>query len=316
MPTAPATTSNGASHADAPQPPTTSSRTRTIYVIRHGARADWEPSSSAQLSWQSPTGHAHDPPLSKTGRAQSRDLARFLAREGILDVHPAVLVSPYSRCWQTIAPALAPYGHAIGVEPGIREWHSREFIEDPDVDKLCRVFAADHNETAEQAVVLDSDDEENDPKAVFKDHEYWQRSVRVNGAWRALVVPSRELAEGHDSQLRGETEDELHLRAVQFVRELLGNEEVWARSDTVVLVTHAATAIALGRAIVGHRHARIHCATASTSKYVESDDGQWQCLWNGRYDYLRSGAVRDWTFHTDTPDTTVSVRAASPRARS
>ncbi|KAL7937657.1 histidine phosphatase superfamily [Trichoderma chlorosporum] len=77
----------------------------TIYVVRHGFRSSWSVDHTTGVysaSIPSPTGIAVDPALTAHGVDQSRQLAQHL-----MTVDPPVEVvysSPYYRCLQTITP--------------------------------------------------------------------------------------------------------------------------------------------------------------------------------------------------------------------
>ncbi|KAL7946218.1 histidine phosphatase superfamily [Trichoderma barbatum] len=77
----------------------------TIYVVRHGFRSSWSVDHTTGVysaSIPSPTGIAVDPALTAHGVDQSRQLGQHL-----MTVDPpveAVYSSPYYRCLQTIAP--------------------------------------------------------------------------------------------------------------------------------------------------------------------------------------------------------------------
>lgn len=58
----------------------------------------------------------------------------------------------------------------------------------------------------------------------------------------------------------------------------------------ILLVSHAATIIALGRAIVGDREFQIRAGTCSLSKYVRNGSGgDWICELNGWTGHLAKG---------------------------
>jgi broad specificity phosphatase PhoE len=78
-----------------------------LYLIRHG-RVDFE---SKQMV-DTPRGPQWDPPLDEQGREQAKALA---ARLELVDGPTTVVVSPLTRCRQT----LQPFATATGVEPRV-----------------------------------------------------------------------------------------------------------------------------------------------------------------------------------------------------
>lgn len=100
--------------------------------------------------------------------------------------------------------------------------------------------------------------------------------------------------DGHDPLLyasrNGESFQGIHDRAATFFKILL--EYMRDRHPDVkriLLVSHAATVIALGRAIVGDREMAIRAGTCSLSKYVRREEGKWECEWNGWTGHLGKG---------------------------
>lgn len=109
----------------------------------------------------------------------------------------------------------------------------------------------------------------------------------------------------------GETFSGIHDRADAFIRLLIDymNDE-YPNVKRVMLVSHAATVIALGRAIVGDRRMAIRAGTCSLSRYdrIEneedededekkkasgttgtSENGSWKCTLNGWTGHLAKG---------------------------
>lgn len=83
----------------------------TIYVTRHGFRADW-----ITPDFPSPTGLPHDPPLADIGARQARELAAFLGDKPIERIYS----SPFYRCLQTTNEVAEKLDLDINVESGLR----------------------------------------------------------------------------------------------------------------------------------------------------------------------------------------------------
>jgi broad specificity phosphatase PhoE len=93
---------------------------RTIWLVRHGARADYV--NGEWTRWEE---NPHDPPLSPLGQSQAIELAKFLERQ---EIHH-IFVSPYLRTLQTVWPTARAKNLAIKVENGLGEclWNISEF---------------------------------------------------------------------------------------------------------------------------------------------------------------------------------------------
>jgi len=95
----------------------------------------------------------------------------------------------------------------------------------------------------------------------------------------------------------GETIFEIHERARDFLRLFIRYlDEKHPDVRTVLLVSHAATIIALGRALSGNIQKDIRAGTCSLSQFVrnagkkEQDELQgWDCVLNGSVDHLSGG---------------------------
>lgn len=85
---------------------------RTIWIVRHGARADF--ANGEWITWPE---RPDDPPLSPNGMLQAEELANFLSRQDIQHI----FVSPYLRTLQTIWPTARALSLPIKVETGLSE---------------------------------------------------------------------------------------------------------------------------------------------------------------------------------------------------
>ena len=85
----------------------------TVWVARHGERADVDP------EWERQATRPHDPPLTELGRAQATATAVALA-----DVRPRVEIvyaSPFLRCVETACIIAERLGCRVRIEPGLCE---------------------------------------------------------------------------------------------------------------------------------------------------------------------------------------------------
>ncbi|WVQ97675.1 hypothetical protein IAU59_004789 [Kwoniella sp. CBS 9459] len=265
-----------------------------IYVCRHGFRSNWiDPSIKT-----GPTRMNRDPPLAAYGVEQAKLLASFLADLSNTSPYPTpelVFSSPFYRCIQTALPTLQALGlhesptgttettggvaagsssrAGIKLEHGVQEWFS------PVKEGTGLHPRPGSSKTLKQHFPPNSLDE----------------------TYESTVYASRS----------GETIHGLHDRADLFVEAFVGKiEELYPDVRSVVIFSHAAAVIALGRALTGDRSLNVIAGTTTTSLYKrkrpsslsDSADasaggvGEWDILWNGRADYLPKGVERDWSF--------------------
>eukprot|EP01052_Picozoa_sp_SAG31_P038053 SAG31_NODE_5011_length_2802_cov_6.880133_3_plen_310_part_00 len=102
----------------------------SIFICRHGDRYDREIGgwNGATSFWEAAAAHpainSHDPPLSAVGHLQAQALANFFTKgiESKPPVHVTkLLVSPYIRTLQTLAPLAAASNLPLLVEDGLAE---------------------------------------------------------------------------------------------------------------------------------------------------------------------------------------------------
>ncbi|KAG2219396.1 hypothetical protein INT45_010972 [Circinella minor] len=93
---------------------------KTIYITRHGYREDWV-NETPHL----PTGRPHDPPLSKLGLKQARELGNYLQDKGIERVY----CSPFYRCLQTVSPLIKDTGIPLYIDNSVAEWYGLAYSE-------------------------------------------------------------------------------------------------------------------------------------------------------------------------------------------
>ncbi|BGP36116.1 hypothetical protein JCM10449v2_000012 [Rhodotorula kratochvilovae] len=259
-----------------------------VYICRHGFRLSWE----TQI-WTSPTGIPRDPPLSAHGVDQAKELAAFLRDElGVSSAEEArekgvvVLSSPLYRCVQTATPTAEALGVPIFIEPGLAEWY-------------LPVRRGLHPALADPSFL----------------HKFFPRvavpssspSGTDAGAWTPLLTPPRT----------GESIRAVHARCASLVPRLVRALEARG-AKTVVLFSHAATAIALSRAFAAdlppallaqaapgepeplgewrdEERLQVGAATCSVSKFLREGE-RWKREWDGRTDFLARGEERRWDF--------------------
>ncbi|KAJ3524136.1 hypothetical protein NM208_g12173 [Fusarium decemcellulare] len=189
-----------------------------IYVTRHGFRSGWsvDPLTGVySASIRSPTGIPADPALTSHGVSQARELG-----EHLMNLDPPIDVvysSPYYRCLQTITPFVELKQQQLQNEPGTKD--TAPAVIRPEYG-LCEFFGA----------------------APF-DHPIPASSKRLKASFPAYdenyvsaLTPSR----------KGETIQDLYGRVAAAVQAIIDRCDAEGRR-AVVLCTHAAVVIALGR---------------------------------------------------------------------
>lgn len=116
---------------------------------------------------------------------------------------------------------------------------------------------------------------------------------QIDPSWSSIWYPTR----------KGETVEDVHDRAGAFL-ELLNThvERTYpGKHERILLVSHAATVIALTRELVGNRELRLRIGCCSLTTLRRKQDasavrGGWDALTLGTGNHLARGALRDWGF--------------------
>lgn len=116
-------------------------------------------------------------------------------------------------------------------------------------------------------------------------------------AWQSVFYASR----------KGEDVDEVHDRAGQAINALVQELErkFPDKHKRILLVTHAATAIALTRELVGNRELPLRVGCCTLSEFQRKADakefiGGWEAKRLADGSHLKEGASRDWGFEDIT----------------
>ncbi|KAL0259723.1 C6 zinc cluster transcription factor-like protein [Diplodia seriata] len=199
----------------------------TIYVVRHGFRMNWvvDPNTGEYKSTilaSTPTGIPSDPALASYGEQQAAQLAgKLLTLDPPIDV---IYSSPFYRCLQTLKPAaeqlFAPDGRLSGkkirVENGLGVLTPSEFY------GLARF---DHPSPA--------------PLAELETHFPSQ----LDGGYAPVLIPSTN----------GESIPDLHDRIAYTLSRVIAAVDAEGPDGprALLICTHAASMIAIGRALTG-----------------------------------------------------------------
>ncbi|KAI5465736.1 histidine phosphatase superfamily [Mariannaea sp. PMI_226] len=262
-----------------------------IYVTRHGFRSSWSVDPHTGIysaSIPSPTGIPTDPALTSHGVNQAKQMGHHLMTlDPPIDV---VYSSPYYRCLQTIAPFVELKRQQLekdGASPDSAATSIR-----PEYG-LCEFFGAAPFEHPIPA-----------PPEQLKTFFPAYDDSHVSA-----FAPSR----------KGETIQDLYERVAAAIQTIIERCDAEGKR-AVVLCTHAAVVIALGRVLTGNIPDSVetqdfHAFTCGLSVYRRrnmqdntsdlpadsgpSSMGKWECELNSDCSFLSSGAERGWGFSGD-----------------
>ncbi|KAF2087107.1 phosphoglycerate mutase family protein [Saccharata proteae CBS 121410] len=270
-----------------------------IYVVRHGFRMNWvvDPETGTyNSSTPTPTGIPSDPALASYGVQQAEQLAdKVLTLDPPVDV---VYSSPFYRCLQTLKPSV-----------------ERLFAEGKGGGKV-RV----ENGLGEFYGLARFDHPSPAPLSVLQSH-----FETLHPTYTPLIVPSTN----------GESIPDLHDRIAYTLHRIIDTLDADPSCPRAILIcTHAASMIAIGRALTGRMPEDIEeedfkCFTCSLSRFerrrqepnttvevVDVEDwdsekpnvvprldwrgkgvrGGWDCTVNGDCSFLAGGEERGWRF--------------------
>lgn len=183
-----------------------------------------------------------------------------------------ILSSPFYRCVETGKPIAETLHIPIVLERGVGEYYKigRHVIPEPANYSTLNTFF---------------------PNLLVKESE-WPRDDAVG------IVPS----------LSGESPEDIFNRCTSFWEKFIPIfEQKYPNVTNVLVITHAATAIALGMSLLNKSsvydsvdsdlQTYIRAGAASLSKYERSSVG-WKIVSNGNTLYLPKGEEMNWDFHS------------------
>ncbi|TPR10991.1 SNF2 N-terminal domain family protein [Aspergillus niger] len=207
----------------------------TIYLTRHGHRLNWTidyKTGTYHAQFPTPTGNPADPTLTSHGVLQSHELAAHFTSDNVSPKPFRIYSSPFYRCLQTIQPTPPAIDtHAdltVRTEPGLGEWFGPTTF-----------F---HHPAPAPASILSSHFPTILPSSSSEQTTY-----------TPILHPST----------RGETIAQLHDRVATTLSALIisVDEEISAieaslppsqrTSKAILICSHAAPLIAMGRALTG-----------------------------------------------------------------
>ncbi|KAG5941384.1 hypothetical protein E4U60_007919 [Claviceps pazoutovae] len=249
-----------------------------IYVVRHGFRSSWsvDPKSGVYSGIPSPTGIQGDPSLTSYGIDQSKELGAHL-----MTLDPGVdkvYSSPFYRCLQTMSPFMelqhqrAQTGSTHGQSPVPHvqaQATVNSMLPEHGIREWFGSAPFDHPEPAAPTIL----------KSMFPSYDQGYVSV---------VTPSK----------RGETLEQLQDRIAKALRGIVEQCDADG-SRAVVLCTHAAVIIMIGRILTGQFPVK-----------VDSDD--FKAYTCGLSVYARSEPVVASLVRTETEDSFASLNSRRP----
>ncbi|EPT04286.1 hypothetical protein FOMPIDRAFT_1021959 [Fomitopsis schrenkii] len=213
--------------------------------------------------WKSVTGLPRDPPLAAYGLTQAQELADYFLSLPEDQQPTVILSSPYYRCLQTTTPVSKALQVPIFVEHGLSEWYSP---------------------------VVPGSGLHPRPASASVQRTYFPE---VDDSWSTIWYPSR----------KGEDIDDCHHRCRDFLSALIPEIErrFGDKHKRILLVSHAATIIALSRELVGNRTLPIRVGCCTVSEFTARPGyngavGTWQAKRLADGSFLKNGAERDWGF--------------------
>ncbi|KAG6336954.1 hypothetical protein ID866_2148 [Astraeus odoratus] len=209
------------------------------------------------------TGLPRDQPLAAYGEAQAQELAEYLQTLPESKRPTAIFSSPYYRCLQTSLPVARSLNLPIYVEHGIAEWYSPAAA---GTGLHPRPMSA------------------SDLKAYFPD---------IDPSWLSIWYASR----------KGENVEEIHARVNGFLELFVPEVETRFKDKhrSILLVSHAATTIALCKGLLAQPDMPLRVGCCSISEFSRKLDasrilGGWNVELLADGTHLKDGTSRDWGF--------------------
>ncbi|PAV22401.1 phosphoglycerate mutase [Pyrrhoderma noxium] len=214
-------------------------------------------------NWKSVTGLPRDPPLAAHGENQAKELANYFLSLPVEKRPTAIFSSPFYRCLQTARPTAEALGLPLYVEHGISEWYSP-----------VKPGTGLH------------------PRPGLPE-ELQSYFPQIDPYWSPVWFPSR----------KGESVEEAHDRVGGMLEVLHAQiERKFPRQhERILMVSHAATVIALTRELLSDRELplRVGCCSLTELKRKDGRDGvlgSYEHIKLASGEHLEEGASRDWGF--------------------
>ncbi|KAH9064302.1 hypothetical protein EDB87DRAFT_1680954 [Lactarius vividus] len=251
----------------------------TIYILRHGFRLNW-----VTTNWKSVTGLPRDPPLAAFGETQAKEVADYFLSLPEDQRPTAIFSSPYCERDARI-PSIHTFNGVLSPQiaackrPNQRQqrWDYRYMRNTLSGTRPSNPGTGLHPRPSSASAL----------KAHFSE---------IDDSWSSLWYCSR----------KGEDVEALHDRIAGFLAVFVPEVQRRFRGahKRILLVSHAATVIALARELVGERSLsfRAACCSLTVLDRKVGDAAQLAVVggWTARVlsdgSHLKDGAQRDWGF--------------------
>ncbi|KAF7551584.1 hypothetical protein G7Z17_g4917 [Cylindrodendrum hubeiense] len=263
-----------------------------IYVTRHGFRSTWSVDPTTGIysaSIPSPTGIPADPALTSHGVAQAKQMgSHLMTLDPPID---AVYSSPYYRCLETITPFVELKKQQLKKACPGADATAATIRPEYGLGEFFGAAPFNHPIPAPSEKL----------KSFFPSYD---------DTYASALAPSR----------KGEGIDDLYRRVAGAMQAIIDRCDAEGRR-AVVLCTHAAVVIALGRVLTGRIPDSVetedfHAYTCGLSVYRLQGNattarasglsatnlehmGNWECEVNSDCSFLSSGEERGWHFSGD-----------------
>lgn len=211
-----------------------------------------------------PTGILADPVLAEHGLEQAAELGAHMKHLLDIDYRPVqqIYCSPYYRCLQTATPTSKALGVQIFVENGASEWLNHTHYDQSPLPASTKDLA----------------------------RKYFPGNL-ISESYEPIITQSHAQ----------ETYDQLLDRAKLFIKNLIERlEKEDPDVENILIVTHAATKIVLGRAITGDDQLDVRTGTCSLDTYTRDSENpdKWIAESIGDTSFLSHGEEMHWSFGT------------------
>ncbi|KAK2751010.1 hypothetical protein FQN57_000085 [Myotisia sp. PD_48] len=284
----------------------------TLYLVRHAHRLNWSidiETGIYRANYPSPTGIPVDPTLTGPGVAQSLELAEHVSGTAFSPKPCRIYSSPFYRCLQTIQPT---------------------------VEALKDLQETEKRDDVELTVRTENGLGEWFGSSPFFTHPSPATLEVLRPLFPTLLSPESPLSSTYTAHVypspNGETITELHDRVAAALHAIITEVDAEIRkyeqahpesaheSRGILICSHAAPLIAMGRALTGNMPEDTSVEdfkvfTSSLSTYVRRRnpinstpgmqpswrDGQgvaggWDCVLNGDCSFLSEGEEKGWHF--------------------
>ena len=237
---------------------------KTIYIARHGFRANWLPPPHPS----NPTGIDSDHPLADHGIDQAKQLASYLESFPESERPQFILTSPFFRCVQTSEPIAEALSVPMVLERAVGEWYQkgRGVIPEPGNYELLGKFFSHLSEESlwkrDGLGIIPNSIGETAEEIVARCQKFWKSFVPIFE--KKFPHVERILIVGHAAS------------KIALGMTLMGYSSVHSPIDD--------------------KNTLLKAGACSLDKY-DLEAGKWIIKMNGNCDFLSDGEEMDWNFY-------------------